>query len=83
MPMPCVGCAQSGNPASTVGTAVAPINPYAAGVQSAPAVSGPVSDAAKPCCGDCAGNRDNIWRDILTALIVSLIVGGLFFGRSK
>lgn len=90
--MACNGCGQSGYGSSTAGSqAGVPVNPYA----MTPAASGPISGPSSSSgpsvstsltnnggCAGCAG-RDSLWKDILTALIISIVVGGLFLGRDR
>ena len=79
----CGGCGKAGSGnGSSVGTlAGTPTNPYA--ISPMPVATGPVSTPAPSPCVGCGGKGENIWKDILMALIVSLIVGGLFFGKES
>lgn len=83
--MPCNGCSQySGNGSSVGSVAGEPRNPYTVNPAATGPVSGPISTATTT-LGGCAGcsRQSNIWRDILTALIIAVVVGGLFFGRER
>lgn len=78
----CAGCTQSapsGPNATLQQSATQVSNPYAM------PVTGPVAGPPPPggCCGQCADKDSNLWRDIITALIISLVVGGLFFGKAR